>query len=134
MADSCKEPKDLAKAMKENQDEIIIEGDLKNHVLKIKAVGSVAWAVCFASLAVAIALIIASPAATAAFTPAGGGASLVMGITASTAAAGILGSAVVPAIVIGVTSGSVGALTKLRDKYKIVEKNEKYIKLKRKSK
>ena len=47
-------------------------------------------------------------------------------------AATALGSAVVPAVLIGVAAGGIGALTTLRKKYKIIEKGEKYLKLKRK--
>jgi hypothetical protein len=38
----------------------------------------------------------------------------------------------VPAIIIGVAAGGVGALSKLRDKYDIVEKTDGYTMLKRK--
>jgi len=47
-------------------------------------------------------------------------------------AAATLGAAVVPAVTIGVCAGGVGVLNTLRDKYKIIEKNDKYITLKRK--
>ena len=128
----CKTPEELAKAMKSNADEIIIEGDLKNKVIRIKATGKVAWGVCAASLAVAITLYITTPATTVVATPVAGGAQAVTATFVSTGAAAVLGSAVLPAIAIGVSSGGIGGLVKLRDKYKITAKNDKYIKLKRK--
>lgn len=126
----CRTLKELANAMKNEVDEIIIEGDLKRHVLRIKATGKVAWGVCAASLAVAIASIcVAGPAAIA---PPASGMALAAGLTAGGAAAVTLGTAIGPAIAIGVCAGGVGALNTLRDKYKIVEENDQYITLKRK--
>ena len=42
MAVSVNDSKGLGKALKDNEGEIIIEGDLKNKVLRIKATGKVA--------------------------------------------------------------------------------------------
>ena len=72
------------------------------------------------------------PAATAGATPVGGAVSALSGVSATGVAAVTLGSAAVPAVMIGVAAGGIGALNTLRDKYKIVEKNKKCIKLKRK--
>lgn len=47
-------------------------------------------------------------------------------------AAGILGKAAIAAASIAAASGGVGALTTLRDKYKIVDKSEGKLVLKRK--
>lgn len=128
----CKTAKDFADSIKNNDDTIIIEGDLRKGVLRIKAIGPIAWGVCAVSLAIAIALLLTAPTATVVATPVGGAALAAHGVIASSAAAATLGSAVVPAVAIGVCSGGIGALNTLRDKYKIVEKNNKYIKLKRK--
>jgi hypothetical protein len=131
----CSSEKELGKAIKSEVDTIYVEGDLKNKVIKIKVTGKVAWGVCAGSLAVAIALIVSVPkqAGAAAAT---GGATAVMSVAgeavAGTVAASILGSAAVPAIMIGVAAGGVGALNTMRDKYEIVEKGEQYVKLKRK--
>ena len=54
------------------------------------------------------------------------------GLVMAAPAAATLGAAVVPAVTIGVCAGGVGVLNTLRDKYKIIEKNDKYITLKRK--
>lgn len=128
----CTTAKELADSVKKHEEEIVIEGDLKNAVFRIKATGKVAWGVCAASLAAAIAMCIATPAITVAATPAGGTASLVSGIAMSTVAAPILGTAVVSAVWIGICAGGIGVLTTLRDKYIIIEKNDRHIKLKRK--
>ena len=76
MSTTCTTEKELAKAIKSKEEEILIEGDLTKAVFRIKATGKVAWAVCAGSLAAAIAFYIVTPAATVAATPAGGGALL----------------------------------------------------------
>lgn len=132
MAKYCKNEKDLKDAINDKEDEIYIEGDVKNWVIKIKATGSVAWAVCIGCIAIAIAIIIASGPA-AAVKPEAGAAALVSGtVIIGAAAKQILGSALIPVITFGVMTGGIGALTTLREKYKIVEKTDKYIKLERK--
>lgn len=131
----CKTSKELAEAIKNKEDYIVIEGDLKNKVFRIKAVGPVAWGVCAAALVVAITSYSTMPVATAATAPTGGvggAVSAVSGVAATTVAAATLGTATTSAIAIGVAAGGIGALTALRDKYKIVEKDDKQIKLKRK--
>lgn len=132
MSKVCTTAKEFADAIKNNEDEILIEGDLKNHIFRIKATGKIAWAVCAGCLTAAIVFYLATPAATVAATPVGGGMAFVSGITVSAVAATSLGTAVVPAITIGVCAGGIGVLNTLRDRYKIVEKNDKHLKLKRK--
>lgn len=129
---NCETPKELAEAIKNKEDTIYIEGDLKNKVIRIKATGKAAWGVCAVALGAAIVYYIATPTATVVTTPVGGTFSFVSGVTATSVAAATLGTAVVPAIVIGVAAGGIGALNTLRDQYKIVEKDDKYIKLQRK--
>lgn len=124
MSRVCRTAKEFAEAVKNNEEYITIEGDLKNGVLRIKATGKVAWGVCVASLAVAIAAV--------AVAPVGGGAPAGAGLVMVTPAAATLGVAVVPAVAIDVCAGGVGVLNTLRDKYKIVEKTDTYITLKRK--
>lgn len=129
---SCKTSEEFAKAVKNNEEVIIIEGDLKNHVLRIKATGKVAWGVCFGALAVAIVALLASPGAAVVTGGPGGAALVAGGVAAAGVAATTLGSAATTAIAIGVAAGGAGILNRLRDKYKIVEKNDKYMKLQRK--
>ena len=62
MAVSVNDSKGLGKALKDNEGEIIIEGDLKNKVLRIKATGKVAWAVAIGAIGVAVVSAIAAPA------------------------------------------------------------------------
>ena len=132
MSIKCTTPKELADAAKNNEDCIIIEGKLKDGVIRIKVVGTVSWGVCCAALAAAIAFYIATPAATVAATPVGGTASAVCATVATAATATTLGTAATTAVAIGVSAGGIGALNMLRDKYKIVEKDEKHIVIKRK--
>ena len=132
MSVKCNTAEELGKAIKNKEDTIEIEGDLKNQVIRIKATGKVAWGVCVVSLGVAVIAYLSIPAATAGATPVGGAVSALSGVSAQGGAAVTLGSAAVPAVMIGVAAGGIGALNTLRDKYKIVEKNKKCIKLKRK--
>lgn len=132
MSIKCKTPKELANAIKNKEESIIIEGDLKNKVIRIKATGTVAWGVCAVFLGAAIVFYIATPAATVTTTPVGGAMSFTSGIVATTAATTTLGSATVAAVAIGVAAGGIGALNTLRDRYKIVEKDKYHIKLQRK--
>lgn len=68
----CKDSKELAKAIKNGEDSIIVEGDLKNKVIRIKLTGKLAWSVCAVSLGEAIMFYMATPEATVASAPAGG--------------------------------------------------------------
>jgi hypothetical protein len=131
MTYTCRTEKEVANAIKEEADTIEIIGDMKNGVLRIKATGKVAWGVCAACLAIAIAAYLATPPAAAVTGGPAGFAFAFAGTAAAAVPASILGSAIVPAIVIGISAGGVGALTSLRDKYKIIEKSEDHIVLKR---
>lgn len=141
MSVSCKTAKEIGEAIKREEDSIEICGDLATKTLRIKATGKVAWGVlCVGSLGTAITACIAAPviipAITTTTTPVGGGAAALscfgVAATATTVASATLGSATVAAITIGVAAGGIGALNSLRDKYKIVEKGDKYLRLKRK--
>lgn len=131
MSVTCSSAEDLSKAMKNNEDEIIVTGDFKNHVLRIKATGKGIWAACFIALTVAVTSYLTMPETTIATGGPGGAVNFVAGTAAAGVAATTLGTAVVPAIAIAVAAGGVGILNTLRDKYKIVEKDDKQIKLKR---
>ena len=127
--------KELGKAIKEEKDTIIIEGDLAKKVVRIKATGKVAWGIAFGAIGVSVVAIIHTPQAAVATAPAGGvggaisfGSSLISSGTASA----ILGSAAITAIIVAVAAGGVGALTTLRDKYKIQSKEGKRLVLKKK--
>lgn len=126
----CKTEKELAEAIKNNEDTICIEGDLKDKVIRIKATGKVAWGVCAVSLAAAI-ILYSVTVPTMPVKPEIAGAEAITGTVAVGAAATVLGTAAVPAVMIGVAAGGIGALNTLRDGYKIMEKSDKYVKLKR---
>ena len=131
----CRNEKELANAILNDVDCIEIEGDLSKKVIRIKVTGKLAWAVCAVSLGTAIALYLITPEVTVATAPAGGAGGVISftgGVAASAVAATSLGTATVAAISIGVAAGGIGAVNVLRDKYKIVEKRDDYLKLKRK--
>lgn len=101
--------KDLGEALKNEQDTIEIEGDLKKKVLRIKATGKVAWLVAIGAIGVAVAIAVSTGGAGA---PASGviglGAVSILGLSAATSA-----------VAIAFAAGGIGALNTLR-KYKIV--------------
>lgn len=118
-----KNEKELGEALKEGVDTIVVEGDLKNKVVRIKATGKVAWAIAIGAIAVAVTAILTTPATV--------GTSEAVAFAVAPAAIGILGpSTTIAAIGIAVTAGGIGALNSLR-KYKIVEHSNNRIVLKR---
>ncbi len=83
MSVKCNTAEELGKAIKNKEDTIEIEGDLKNQVIRIKATGKVAWGVCVVSLGVAVIAYLSIPAATAGATPVGGAVSALSGVSAT---------------------------------------------------
>lgn len=130
-----KTPKELGKAIKEEKETIEIVGDLAAKVIRIKATGNVAWAVAAAALGIGVFAIVHTPHATVATAPIGGagGAISFTGGALSTGAAGaILGPAAITALTVAVVAGGIGALTTLRNKYKIANKSNGHVTLKKK--
>lgn len=111
--------KELARAVKEGQDTIVIEGDLAKKTIRIKATGNVAWAVAIGAIGVAVCSIMVTAGSGGASTP-------VTGTTAALAGGGAVailgGPATISAISVAVAAGGVGALKTLR-RYKITENN-----------
>lgn len=114
--------KELSSAIKEGADEIEIEGDLANKVIRIKATGKVAWAVAIGAIAVAIVSLVAVPVS--------GGSSAVANLATAPVVFSVLGTASVPAITLAAVSGGVAVLNKLRG-YKIIEKSDSYVLLRK---
>lgn len=102
--------KDLGDALKNDADSIEIEGSLAQKVLRIKATGKIAWAIAIGAIGFGLGSTLAAPAT--------GGTTLVAHFMTTPVAAAALGSATSTAIVIAVTAGGVGVLTKLR-RYKL---------------
>ena len=102
--------KELGKALKENQDTIVIEGELGEKVIRIKATGKVAWVIAIAALVVAVPMAMSGVGIAAS------------GITATGAVAVLGAGATTSAIAIAVAAGGVGALNKLR-KYRLEKKD-----------
>lgn len=135
MSAMCKTPEELGKAINNREPTIMVVGDLKNKVIKIKIVGKAAWAVSAISLAAAIVLYSITPEATVVTAPAGGAGGAITftgGIVATATAATTLGSAATTALAISLASGGVSVLNSLRARYEIAEKNNTYILLKQK--
>lgn len=116
--------KELAAALKGNQDTIEIEGDLAKKVIRIKATGRIVWGVVISCLAVSVVAILATPAT--------GGASNVAHLVASPVVISGLGGVGTASAAIGiaVAAGGVFALKRLR-KYKIDKKSPTHIVLRR---
>ena len=74
--------RDLANAIKNNQDEIIIEGDLSKKVIRIVTTGKVSWVIAIGAVSVAVIVALKTPVIAA-----GGAPALAMeGIIATTSA------------------------------------------------
>lgn len=113
--------KELGDALKNNQDTIEIEGDLTTKVIRIKATGTVAWAVAIGAIGIAVAIALGT----------GGAAAPVSGFV-GIGAVSILGvSAATSAVAIAIAAGGIGALNSLR-KYKVVSSQGNKLKLSRK--
>ena len=102
---------ELGKAIKNNENRIIVKGSLGDAVISIEAVGPVAWAVAIGAIGVAIAGVVV---------PAGA----VMEGVAVPALVGTLGSigTSTAAIGIAIAGGGIGTLTSMR-KYKARREN-----------
>lgn len=124
--------KDLADAIKRNQDAIRITGDLSKKIIRITATGKVAWLIAIGAISVAVIAVLKSPVAAT-----GGPSALaVNGFVAASsagAAVSIWGvSTTVAAISICVAEKSVKTLKKLYNGYTVVSKGKDYVELKRK--
>lgn len=134
---TVKSAKELGEAIKNKEEYIYIEGDLKNKIIKIKATGKIAWAIAGVAIASAVGLYLSAPATAVATAPAGGVGSVVS-FGGSAAAAGsamtILGiNATAVAMSVAIAAGGIGAINLLRDDYKIVRNDNKGMLLERKS-
>ena len=110
--ETIKDEKELGKRLKSGQDEICIEGDLVNKVLKIKATGLIAWGAVILALGVVVATTIATIAT-------GGVAAPVTGValmaTAPVACATLGLPVALSAVAIAVSGGSIEILNQLRE-------------------
>lgn len=115
---------ELAKAIDRGTDVIVIEGKIKNAVIRIKAVNKVAWAVVLAALIIVIVGILTGVATA--------GISTAASVSALAPAAAALGGMDVAttAVNTAVAAGGANVLNKIRS-YKIIEKNNERIILKK---
>jgi len=132
MSKPISDPKDLKKALDNNQNTIEIEGNLADRTVTIKATGKVAWVVALGAVTVAIGATFITPAApiVAPVT------TITAGITAPVAVATVGTGTTVVMISLAITTGSLAAakllFKKLRNDYIITEKRKGYVVLKRK--
>ena len=99
--------KELAEAIKNNEERIEIEGDLARGAIKIKATGKVAWLIAIGAIGVAVIALLSAPATA-------GGSAFISGAVAP-AAVGVLGlGTTATAISIAIAGGGVAVLNKLR--------------------
>ncbi|PSU86957.1 hypothetical protein [Photobacterium kishitanii] len=115
--------KELGKALKNKESTIEITGDLAKKTIKLRATGTVAWAIAIGAIGIAVYGAIAT-------VPTGGSSAVVSGIAAPAAISILGGAATYSAIAIAIAAGGVGALTTLRG-YKEVSRTENSITLKR---
>lgn len=119
---------ELNEAMKRGESTIEITGDLAKKVIRLKATGAVAWAIAIGAIGVAV-------VAAAAFLPAsvatGGAAAPIDGaivVAAMTPAVTVLGGEVAMlALGLATAAGGVGALTRLRSGYKIIDQSTNHV-------
>lgn len=124
--------KDLSEALKNDKDTIEIEGALADKVIRIKATGSVAWAIAIGSIAVGLAAILVTAGTGGTTAP----ATIPAGTLAAAGSVAILGTPVTISLIgIAVAAGGVNAgiarLNKLRN-YKIKSKTKNKVILVRK--
>lgn len=116
MGHAVKDAKELAQAIKSNENYIEIEGDLKKGVVKVKGTGKIAWTLCIGGLTIAAAMVInkqADPKTAA------------LAAVSATAAAGILGpTTAAMCVMMAVYAGNVDVISKLRE-YRIEEQGDR---------
>lgn len=126
--------KELAEALKSDEQYIKVIGDLRNKVRKIKIIRNTAWAIAAGAIATSITLALATPAATAVTAPAGGIGGAIP-FTGSALAGGtaalIIGAAAKAALALGVAAGGIGVVNKMRNNYSIQQTTQDYIILKK---
>ncbi|CAD0263484.1 hypothetical protein MOQ67_15090 [Pseudomonas sp. LY-1] len=120
--------KELADAVNRNEDTIVIEGDLAKKTIRIKATGTVAWAVAIGSICIVFYGVIATVGTGGVATPVAGFAA----VAGSGGALSVLGAAATSAAIsMAVSVRSLSVLKKLRGNYKIVSESDNKVTLKR---
>lgn len=126
--------KELAIALKSDEQYIKVIGDLTNKVKRIKRVRNTAWGIAAGAIATSITLALATPAATVATAPAGGVGGAIP-FTGSALAGGtaalFIGAAAKAALALGVAAGGIGVVNKVRNNYSIQQTGDGYIILKK---
>ena len=99
--------KELGKALKNDEEEIELEGILAKKIKKIYQLDQAAWGLCLICLAIAVTTLLAAPAPS--------GISVAFTLAAETPAVAVIGlPSAVTAILAAAAGGGVGVLVKLR--------------------
>ncbi len=120
--------KEFGEALRNDQDTIVIEGELAQKTIKIKATGKVAWGVCIGCIGIGVALVVVTIGSGGTATPITGPTTA---ITLGAAAATWGLPTAITATGIAVAGGGVRVLNKLR-KYRLVKISDTKIILYRK--
>ena len=113
--------RELAEAIKRNDNEIVIEGELGNKVIRIKATGAVAWGACIMGIGGIVALGLATIGSGGTATPITVpimGSALVATAPLAVTTMGL--PATISAVGIAIAGGGCGILNKLRT-YRVVK-------------
>lgn len=118
---SVRTANELAGAMQRRESEIVVVGDLKNQVVTIRAIGTIAWAALGVIVAGAILLIVSTGGVGAAFTaPA---------FAPVVAIAGISATKVI--LILAAAGGGMGLLNVLRQDYYVAQRDPDKLVLRR---
>ena len=101
----------------------MIQGDLKEKVVRIKAKGSVSWAVAVGAIALGVMLIATSPAS--------GGAHALLSAPALAPAITVLGAGATLTAVKIAAVGGIAILSYMRDKMDVIDEGSNYIVLRK---
>ena len=125
MAKTIKNEEDLGKALKNEDSELVVKGDLAKKIIEIRAVGKIAWVAVIGSIAVSI-YYIYSTTVTAPVTMGltYSAAPAIFGTTAVAASRALGISATIAAVNIAIAASSYKYLNKLRSYKEIYRKDD----------
>ena len=102
-----KDEKELGKALKNEEEEIELRGELAKKMKKIYQLDQTLWCLCLVCLAVTVTALLAAPATA--------GTSTVVSLTAGTPAAAIIGiPSAVSAVLTAAAGGGIHILSRMR--------------------
>lgn len=130
---NVKTEEELASAIEKNENIIIIEGDLANKTLRIKAAGTVAWGLALGSISIAFVVVIAFIRSNRSDKTTATISAISLAAAGTGAAFSILGPAATSAAVsMAVYARNLSVLKKIRGDYKIKKISEGVVVLSKK--